>query len=32
VHIYDQNQPDLADPDEAQQIMGRIWDASAQLP
>ncbi len=32
VHIYDQHQPDLAGPDEAQQILGRIWDASAQLP
>jgi hypothetical protein len=32
VHIYDQNQPDFAGPEEAQQILSRIWTASAQLP
>ncbi len=31
VHIWDQNQPDFAGPAEAQQILGRIWNASATL-
>ncbi len=32
VHIFDQNQPAFADPDEARQILDRIWQASARLP
>jgi poly-gamma-glutamate capsule biosynthesis protein CapA/YwtB (metallophosphatase superfamily) len=32
VHIFDQHQPAFADPDEAQQILDRIWQASARLP
>jgi poly-gamma-glutamate synthesis protein (capsule biosynthesis protein) len=31
VHIFDQNQPRLAEPAEAQQILDRIWNASATL-
>ena len=31
VHIFDQNQPAFADPDEARQILDRIWEASARL-
>jgi poly-gamma-glutamate synthesis protein (capsule biosynthesis protein) len=31
VHIWDQNQPRLAEPAEAQQILDRIWNASAAL-
>jgi poly-gamma-glutamate capsule biosynthesis protein CapA/YwtB (metallophosphatase superfamily) len=32
VHIFDQNQPAFAGPDEARQILDRIWQASARLP
>jgi poly-gamma-glutamate synthesis protein (capsule biosynthesis protein) len=32
VHIWDEHQPDFAEPAEAQQIMDRIWNASATLP
>jgi poly-gamma-glutamate synthesis protein (capsule biosynthesis protein) len=31
VHIYDEHQPRFAEPEEAQQILDRIWDASATL-
>jgi len=31
VHIWDEHQPRFADPAEAQQILERIWDASALL-
>jgi poly-gamma-glutamate synthesis protein (capsule biosynthesis protein) len=31
VHIYDEHQPRFADPEEAQQILDRIWNASATL-
>jgi poly-gamma-glutamate synthesis protein (capsule biosynthesis protein) len=31
VHIWDEHQPRFAEPDEARQIMDRIWDASAAL-
>ena len=32
VHIYDEHQPSFAEPDEAPQVLDRIWDASARLP
>ena len=32
VHIYDEHQPRFAEPEEAQQILDRIWDASGRLP
>jgi poly-gamma-glutamate capsule biosynthesis protein CapA/YwtB (metallophosphatase superfamily) len=32
VHIFDQNQPAFAGPDEARQVLDRIWEASARLP
>jgi poly-gamma-glutamate synthesis protein (capsule biosynthesis protein) len=31
VHIWDEHQPRFADPQEAQQILDRIWGASAAL-
>ncbi len=31
VHIWDEQQPRFAEPDEAQQILDRIWNASATL-
>ena len=31
IHIWDEQQPDFADPDEAAQILDRIWTASAAL-
>ena len=32
IHIYDEHQPAFAGPEEAQQILERIWAASARLP
>ena len=32
VHIYDEHQPAFAEGTEAQQILDRIWEASARLP